>query len=423
MRRPGKGRLKVVLLVLTASVALVGCGSSGNSSSNSKSSNNSTSSSQSSASGVSSQQVQATIDKAMGTHVPASSLSPVMVDAFSHAAEKLSAAQMAKAFTCWKTTVCTIGNGPITLGIADGSNNTWREFVRMEDVLQAMTYPQIGKVIYLNAGGNLSTMISNVRTLVSDGAKAIITYDDFGGAVLPAYAAAQRSGAVVSNYIGSIPGVTSSDVSVGVISDLCTIGKDMADAAGAATGGSGGVAYFSGTPGNPQGQAWSKCATKELSSKYPNMKPVGPVVATSWTPAGAFQAASGLISSGKDAKAILYDYANPVPNIVQAYQQAHKPVPAIVTWTEDNQAFCVWNKAGKKYPFYYTNGITWVARTSITADMEKLSGKQVPSTIGYPMPFVKASGALCHSNLPADYPGDTTLIPAPVISKMLSSGA
>ena len=51
------------------------------------------------------------------------------------------------AYKCWKASVCDTGTGgKIDLGDADGfCGNVWRKVTKMEIILQALTYPQIGK--------------------------------------------------------------------------------------------------------------------------------------------------------------------------------------------------------------------------------------------------------------------------------------
>src|SRR5207247_684189 len=228
--------------------------------------------------------------------------------------------------------------------------------------------------------------------------------------------AAQRSGSVISSYVGPlrpVPGISKSAVAITVGPDICETGRKMADATAKAVGKSGGVAFFSGTPGNQQDAGWQKCAAEVFASKYPGLKVVYKAD-TNWTPAGAFQAASGLVSSGKDAKAILYSYSNPVPQIVKAFKQGGKQVPAIVTWTQDNGTSCTWNKdrqAGKGWALYQTNGLNWPARVSVTAVLDKLAGKNVEDTVLYPQPFITAKPSDCQPKLPADFPGSSSLVP------------
>jgi ribose transport system substrate-binding protein len=219
----------------------------------------------------------------------------------------------------------------------------------------------------------------------------------------------------VATYVSTGQGLGPDAVAVAVQPDICQAGKEMAKATRQAIGASGPVAFFSGTPGNPQDAGWTKCAADAgIKSTFK--------ADTNWTPAGTFQAASGLISSGKNVKAILYSYSNPVPQIIKAYKQANKPIPAIVTWTQDNGTSCLWKKdqAGKdKWKLYQTNALNWPARVATTAALMKQSGKQVPAQLIYPQPYVAAKPTQCDSSLPADYPGKSALIPDYLTKKLI----
>lgn len=377
-----------------------------------------------STSAVSTSQVQKLINQAFQTPIPLSSLPPTVVQAFEAAAHPLTQAQLNTALTCWQGATCSTGTGgPITLGIADGfGDNTWRKFTKMEIILQALEYPQVGKIIYTNAHGQLSQMQADIRSLTAQGVKAIVTYDDFGSAVVPEFAAAQRAGAKVSSYVGGIPDAPATAVANQVSADICAVGKAMADTADTLLNGTGQVAFFNGTPGNPQGVAWNKCAQQEFSAKGSGVS-VAYEADTDWTPAGAYQAASGLVSSGKAVKAILYDYADPLTQVVKAFQQAGKTSPALITWTSNNALFGAWQQdqsTPDAFSLYYTNGLNWESRVSVTAVLDLLAGKAVPSQVTVPMPFVKAAMGIYTPSLPGDYPGPSVLVPMSLITKMLS---
>ncbi|MDT4927788.1 MAG: ribose transport system substrate-binding protein [Pseudonocardiales bacterium] len=368
--------------------------------------------------------VQKMVDKAFLTHVEVSSLPAIVQKAFQVAAGTQTQAQLDTALKCWQAATCDTGTGgTTTLGIADGfGDNTWRKISKMEIILQALQYKKIGKITYTNAHGDLSQMNANIRSLTAQGVKAIVTYDDFGSAVLPAYSAAQRAGAKVSAFVGGIPNAPTSAVSNQVHEDICTAGKEMATTATKLLGGKGQVAFFNGTPGNPQGATWNTCAETQFKSGGGGVD-VAYKADTNWTPAGTFKAASGLVSTGKPIKAILYDYADPLPQVVKAYEQAGKVTPALITFTSNNDLFGVWEKAqgtSKAFDLYYTSGLNYQARVSVTAVMELLDGKSVPAQSIVPMPFVKATKGIYAPSLPGTYPGSSVLIPTSLLTKMLS---
>jgi ABC-type sugar transport system substrate-binding protein len=363
-----------------------------------------------SASGAALQQV---ISAALQADVPASEVPPLMAEALSKVNLNLTPAQITTAYNCWKSSSCTLGSGNLTLAEADGfGDNTWRQFSKMDVILQAMQYPQIGKFVYTNAHGVLSQYQSDLRSLTAQGAKLIVAYNDFGPAAWPAFTAAQRAGAYVSTFVGPNDGAPTSAITTRVQPDICQAGKDMAQAVKAATGSSGPVAYFTGTPGNPEDKGWQTCSTQAGINSVFNAD-------TNWTPTGAQTAASALIASGKQVKAILYSYSNPVPNIVKAYQAAGKQVPAIITWTTDNGTLCTNQK--NPFPLYLTNALNWAARVSVTALVDKAGGQSVPGAVLYPMPFTKADPSACSASAPADYPGASALVPTELTAKILGS--
>jgi ribose transport system substrate-binding protein len=410
-RRSRPLALAVACSALVALVALAGCGSDNSSSTSSSPSGGASTGASSETGSVSPAALQKTVDTALNTDtVKADSLPPLMKEALSRASATPDQATMDKAFACWQKNSCTVGSGKLTLALADGfGDNTWRKFSKMNVILQALTYPDVGKIIMTNAHGKLSQFQSDMRSLTAQGAKAIVVYNDFGPSAYPAMTAAQRAGAAVSTFVSPGDGAPTSAITTRVQPDICQAGKTMADVTKQAVGNAG-VAYFTGTPGNPQDTAWQKCATE--AGLNPIFK-----ADTNWTPAGAQTAASALIASGKPAKAILYSYSNPVPNIVRTFNKANKPIPAIVTWTQDNGTSCQWKK--EQYPLYQTNALNWAARVSVTATVDKAGGKSVDSAVIYPMPFSKAKNTDCAPGKPADYPGTSALVPEALVTRIL----
>jgi ABC-type sugar transport system substrate-binding protein len=362
---------------------------------------------------ISESELQETVNTALETEeIKASSLPPLMKEALELATGEPSKEEMETAYECWKANSCTIGEGPITLGLADGfGDNTWRQFSKMGVILQAMKFPEVGKIILTNAHGELATFQSNLRSLTAQGAKAIVVYNDFGPAAYSALEAAQREGAAISTYVGPNDGAPVTAINTRVQPDICQAGKEMAKATEEAIGGKGPVAYFEGTPGNPEDEGWKKCATEEgIESIFEGE--------TEWTPAGAQKAASALVASGKPVKAILYSYSNPVPSIVNVYLKAGKEIPAIITWTQNNETTCQWIE--HPYKLYQTNALNWAARVSVDAVVKKTEGEEVPEAVIYPQPFSPAKKSSCEKGKPAEYPGSSALIPEFLTEKMLA---
>lgn len=373
---------------------------------------------------VTDEQGQEMANLAFGTDAVAlGDLDPVVQEALKRAAIELTPEQKDKAFECWQATTCEVGDGEITVGIADGfGGNLWRKVAKMEIILQALTYPEVGKIIFTDANADLPTFLSNVRSLSSQGAKAIISYNDFGAAALPAFQAAQAAGAKVSTYVGPTPDAPPEQLSNQVTGDVCAMGEEMAQVATEDLGLTGELAILNGTPGNPQGAAWNEC----LIDALPDGVEIGQSVDTDWTLAGAFDAGSALVSSGTDYGAIFYDYADPIPQVVEAYDKAGKKIPAIITWTSNNGMAKVWEErlgTPDEFALYHTSALTWESRASVTAVMTQLlDGEEVEPVMVVPRPFVKAEEGYWLEDRPDDYPGPSALVPDDVMTRMLTEG-
>lgn len=361
--------------------------------------------------GVTKASLEKTIATALGKREPASKLPPVMTQALKIASKPLSRAQLKKALACWKATSCTLGRGKLVVAEADGYDvNDWRAFVKMNVILQAMEYPQIGKFIFTNGQGNLSTYDSDIRQLVAEGVKIIVTFNTFGSAAYPTFEAAQKAGAYISEFVDPTTPAPASAITTVVQPTICKAGKDMASIAKKLKATP--VAYFIGVAGNPEDGGVDRCATQSgLHSVFS--------AATTWTPAGAQKAASALIASGKPVKAILYTYSTPVPNIVQAYAAAGKSnsIPAIITFSSNNSTVCLLKKY--KFPLYLTDAYNWAARVSLTALIDRYEGKRVPKDVYYPLPFTPARVSTCSPSAPGADPGPSSLVPAAVAKQML----
>lgn len=349
-------------------------------------------------------------------------INPLILEALGRATVDLKPPQLDTAYECWKGSDCKIpGGGSKVLAIVDAfGGNTWRRISKMETILQALTYPDIGRIISSDANFDLPTYQSQVRGAIAQGANLVVGYNDFGDAMAPTFKDAQAKGAFVSIYVGPVPSAGADAIVTQIVTDTCGAGKSMADAAVTITGGTGDIAFFNGTPGNPQGAAWNKCALAELAAKGPGVKQTF-AGDTSWTPAGAAQAASALVATGKPVKAILYDYADPLPGVVDTFKQAGQKSPALITWTINNDLFNVWEKAQgtpDAFDLYYTSGLNWVARVSVTAVENAAAGKPGPAVVNYPLPFVPAKKGLYDASKPGDFPA-TAIVPDALLKRML----
>jgi hypothetical protein len=119
----------------------------------------------------------AVLTKAVGT---AEGIPPVAMAAFYRAGLPVDEARQALALKCFRDNSCDTGTGgELTVALADGfGENFWRQMTKMEFILQALTYPEIGRIIYITAGGDTQKSISDFRSLVAQDVDAIVFFPD-----------------------------------------------------------------------------------------------------------------------------------------------------------------------------------------------------------------------------------------------------
>src|SRR5664279_724811 len=114
--------------------------------------------------------------KSLGT---TDNINPIVAETFKRSAAGLSADQAALALKCWKDSVCDTGHGDITVALADGfGENVWRQVTKMEFITQALTYPNIKKIIYTSGRNDPTKSISDLRSLVAQKVNVIVVFAD-----------------------------------------------------------------------------------------------------------------------------------------------------------------------------------------------------------------------------------------------------
>jgi ABC-type sugar transport system substrate-binding protein len=332
------------------------------------------------------------------------------------AGQPVTGAKLDLAVKCWKENVCDTGTGgKLTVALADGfGDNVWREVTHMEFVLQALTYPQIGKIIYTNAHANTQKAISDLRSLIAQKVNIIVGFPDAGAAVLPTYRQATQRGIIVAPYVSGPGGNAGKDYLTLVAEDLCALGKNFADILNTQVK-TGKVVFLGGTPGNPLSKAWQSCEKPALGK---GLQLVG-TADTNWTRQGTLEAMSGFLSKNPDIKGISYEYADGFLGGVRAYQAAKKPLNVVLTLRTDEEGlFCDWKKMGNpKFKIYYSSGGGFDSRFSLTAAMMKMNGATIPPALVVPTHLKQVTAATCNSTIPAQAPA-STLVPNNVLAAM-----
>lgn len=356
----------------------------------------------------------AVLTKAVGT---TEGVPEVALAAFYRAGLPVDQAKQDLAMKCYKEKICDTGTGgPLTVALADGfGENFWRQMTHMEFILQALTYPEIGRIIYVTANSDTQKSISDFKSLVAQDVDVIVFFPDAGEALLPAVREATANGTIAITHSYGRIGEPGKDYPTFVAEDVCLLGKLFAETLNEQVG-TGKVAFLGGTPGNPLSAYWQSCEEPELSS---DLELVGRAD-TSWTQQGTLEAVSGLISSHPDLKGYSYEAADSFLGGVRAYEAAGLPLDIVLTLrTDEMSLFCEWEKINNpNFEVYYASGGNYQSRVALTAAMMQLKGYKLPAE-GIILPTVmrQLSEGTCNPDVPQEA-SVSSLIPIPVFLKM-----
>ena len=322
------------------------------------------------------------------------------------------------AYKCWKNNSCSTGTGgKLTVAYVEGfGENIYRQMSHMEFVLQALTYPQIGKIIYISGHSDLNQAIADFKSVIAQHVSAIVTYPDFGDAMIPVFKQATAAGIPVSTYAwGYVTGPGSNYTTV-VGENTCKLGQAFANIMNTYVK-SGDIAFLGGFPGNPLSLGWQNCEKPALNQGI-NVVANEP---TNWDPSKVQGIVAGILASHPQLKGFSYEDALFMSQGgYAAYQAAGLPYNAVLTLRTDEVAMgCLADKL--KDPnlkvYYYTAGNSQI-RVALTADMMKLAGAKIPPTIVFPIQMqTQSKRDMCIKGYP-DAASPTSLIPVSLLHRM-----
>ena len=166
----------------------------------------------------------------------------------------------ALALKCWKNNGCKTGTGG-KLKVAyleQFGENVYRQMSKMEFILQALTYPQIGEIIYSSAHVDFNKAFADWKAAIAQGVDVIVTYPDFGDAMIPVMKEATDAGIPVATYAWGYVSDPGKNYLTVVGEDTCVTGKTWAYTMNNRVK-SGKIAFLGGFAGNPLSEGWQKC--------------------------------------------------------------------------------------------------------------------------------------------------------------------
>jgi ribose transport system substrate-binding protein len=314
-------------------------------------------------------------------------------------------------------TMC--GTKPIIFGLSDGYGaSTWRKIVleELKDELSHCTNVQ--RFIYSNANGDPQKANSDINSMIAQGVNVLIVDPDFGPSQIPSMRAAMKAGVTVVAYPASLPGKVGRDYSANITYNTEEIGKTWADWLGR-TIKKGTVIFLGGTAGVTSSQSFFGGFKDGLKS-HPDLELLSDqYVVTNWNPVDAKKAAVGLIAKYGKIDGIATDYGVTALAVVEAFQEANLPVPAVATIASTNEVNCHYladKKAGKAYPYFTLDGTTSiairVAARRAVSDFEGTSNDEPQNAM--PMVYADSEKGLdpkCDPSAPLDADLSSSLPP------------
>jgi ribose transport system substrate-binding protein len=325
---------------------------------------------------------------------------------------------LALALKCWKNNGCSTGTkGKLTVAYLEQfGENVYRQMSRMEFILQALTYPEVGKIIYSSAHVDFDKAFADWKAAIAQGVDLIVTYPDFGDAMIPVMKQATDAGIPVATYAWGYVSDPGKNYLTVVGEDTCALGKTYAYVMNNQVK-SGDIAFLGGFPGNPLSEGWQKC-------EEPALRPSIKVVAkepTNWDPSKVQQVVAGILAKNPDIKGWSYEYGLGMgQGGYAAYKAAGKPFNGVLTFrTDDVGMGCLFNqlKNPNLQMYYYTSGNTQI-RVAFTAAMMKLKGAKIPTKIVFP---IQLQNQRVRDSCVKGYPQEasaTSLIPLSLLKKM-----
>jgi ABC-type sugar transport system substrate-binding protein len=322
------------------------------------------------------------------------------------------------ALKCWKNNGCDTGTGgKLTVAyIEQFGENVFRQMSRMEFILQALTYPDVGKIIYKSAHSDLNQGIADFKAAIAQKVDLIVSYPDYGDAMLPVMKEATDAGIPVATYAwGYVTGPGKNYLTV-VGEDTCKLGKAYAQIMNAQVK-SGNIAFLGGFPGNPLSASWQNCEKPALN---PNIHVVA-TEPTNWDPSKVQSVVAGILAAHPDIKGWSYEYGlGMAQGAVAAYKAAGIPFDTVLTLrTDDVGMGCTFNQMNNPNlkMWYYTSANTQI-RVAFTAAMMKLKGAKIPPKIVFP---IELQNQRVRDSCAKGYPQDasaTSLIPLSLLKRM-----
>ena len=325
------------------------------------------------------------------------------------------------AMKCWEENGCETGSGgELKVGLADGfGGNIARQIFKMEFILQALTYPEIGEIAYTDANLDTQKAISDVRSFAAREFDIIISYPDAGEALVPAYKAAMEQGSLVVTWSGTAVGEPGVDYLTYSGPDVCAIARAWGTQLGEELPDGGDMAILLGAPGNTLDGLQEECMSETLPDNINIVARQG----DQWSREAYLKAMSAILAEHPDLDAVLGSYGDAFVGAMRAYEAAGIPMDGLVTMhqSNDNPFLCAWKEAGGVTNSWTAIALLMEGRTGLTAAMMSLQGYDVPDKIVFGVQLTQVTDESCRSDIPPEG-SPSSLVSGELQTKMFPPG-
>jgi ribose transport system substrate-binding protein len=381
----------------------------------------------------------ALIAKALGPVTPSDDASwNIVLASIARAHQDLDQATIDKAMECWRNQECDTGSGgDLVMGYADGGGNdvnVWRAVSKMEAVLQALTYDEIGTIVATaaNFDQDPAVHVNDIRFLINRGVNFIVGYPDIGVGLAEVIREATAAGIPYVSFSAGWVGlpdqqdalVPGQDYLTVVGEDLCALGESFAGILNDGVG-EGKVALLGGTPGNALSLGWQRCTVDALSDSLELVNPPANRDSTTgdtfWFNPAIPAVFEGLLAPHPDIRGYAYEYADGLLTGLQEYDRQGLPVEnlTVALRTDEQSLFCDWVERGEAtYNIWYSAGGNFQSRTGVTAAMLAIKGADVPPQIVVPHVMRQVTAADCNPDRPTPVVSGTSLVPDELLRLM-----
>jgi len=325
------------------------------------------------------------------------------------------------AFECWQNNGCDTGTGgELKVGLADGfGGNIARQTFKMEFILQALTYPEIGEIAYTDANLDTQKAISDVRSFAARDFDIIVSYPDAGEALVPAYRAAMEQGALVITWSGTAVGEPGTDYFTYSGPDVCGISRAWGTEFGNALPDGGQIAILLGAPGNTLDPLQEECMTETMPDNIEIVARQG----DAWSRESYLSAMSAILAEYPDIDGVLGSYGDAFVGAMRAYEAAGIPMDGVVTMhqSDDNPFLCAWKEAGGVMNSWTSTSNLMEGRIGLTAAMMSLQGYDSPPEVILGAGLKPVTDESCRTDIPPDG-SPSSLVPADLQNRMFPPG-